>query len=280
LDTSAFDLVIAVDWSAAQGRSERPRADRCWLAWGGGTHRPEPEYAPTRLEAETRIRDLIAGAGCERVLLAIDVAIGFPTADDGAPVLSTGRDLVRGIASMIEDDERGRNNRFDVAAALNQRIAKASGKAVGPFWGRPGTVELRDVPRARPDDTGVRRLRACEHAARAAGLPAPKSPWQLAGAGAVGSQSLMAMPMLDRLLWKPPGGAPASLWPFEPSGDGLTIAEMYPSMFEGDEQPGAIKDARQVAAARDALLDRGFAMSVDHPLARVEGWILGVPNPA
>lgn len=282
------DLVIVADWSAAQGRKPDPCEDRCWLAWGWSDERPggrsEPVYCPTRLEAEQRINGLLDAARSGTVLIAIDVAIGYPPAETGEPVLPIGRDLVSLIGGMIEDDASGTNNRFEVAAELNRRIRGVTGAEQGPFWGRPRDVRLADVPEKRPGDTRVRKLRAAEVAARKATRTKPKSAWQLSGAGSVGSQTLMAMPMIDRLLARDG----AALWPFEQPGR-TTIAEVYPSMHAPRAPAYWYRDARQVCDTRDALIGDPPPTVVGHahkqteaqteaPIeAQSEGWILGVP---
>ncbi|MEM7621925.1 MAG: hypothetical protein AAF235_01835 [Planctomycetota bacterium] len=282
------DLVIIADWSAAQGRKPEPCEDRCWIAWGWSDERPggrsPPVYCPTRLEAEDRIAELIASSGPERVLLGIDVAIGLPLSEVGEPVLPTGRDLLAMLAERITDSASGTNNRFEVAAQLNRDIRSVTGREHGPFWGRPRDLKLTDLEEKRPSDTGVRKLRSAETAARRTTKTKPKSPWQLTGAGSVGSQALMAAPMLARLL----GRDDTSLWPFERSGR-VTIAEVYPSMFEPRAPSHWYRDARQVCDTRDALLDDvitgstrrsgdasiSLGMNTD---ADLEGWILGVPR--
>ncbi|GIW74366.1 MAG: hypothetical protein KatS3mg103_0888 [Phycisphaerales bacterium] len=275
-----FDLVIACDWSAGQGRSARPRPDRCWLAWSSRSQ-PDPAvaYAPTRLEAEAAIVRLLHEHADARTLLGIDVAIGYPLDDSGRPVLPIGRELCAMLAGMIRDDELGRNNRFEVAAALNARIARRTGAPLGPFWGRPASqAHLQDLPAHRPTGTRVRPLRSVDRLARRPGSR-PQSPWQLLGVGCVGSQSLMALGMLHRLLHEPGLADRAHLWPFEPVPKvpaSITIAEIYPSMLPTDAHDHWCKDARQVLAACRWLRTLPGVPTPAHPDAAMEGWILGV----
>lgn len=274
-----FDLTIIVDWSAAQGRKPEPEEDRCWLAWGTAAARSEPIYAPTRLEAEDLIHRIIADHRGARTLLGIDAAIGFAAGEDGVPVLPVGRELIALLASRISDDRSGVNNRFEVADQLNREIMARTGAASGPFWGRPGDLRLSDLPPTRPDHDGVHKLRACEVAARRATKTKPKSAWQLAGAGSVGSQALMAAPMIHRLLTNDSLSARARLWPFDEAtdGDALVIAEVYPSMHRPRAPSYWFRDARQVCDTRDGLMEQPPSLRVDEPLAAIEGWILGVP---
>lgn len=278
-----FDAVVACDWSSEQGRKPTPQENRCWLAWGTRDgERSEPEYVPTRAEAEDRIRKLLGGplAGV-RTLVGFDFAIGYPLTEEGEPVLPSGRDLCAMLAERITDDRSGVNNRFEVAAELNCEIRERTSREFGPFWGCPRTLDIPDLPMTRPSGTGIAKLRPAEVAARKQTKTKPKSAWQLAGIGSVGGQSLVGLPAVHRLLTDL--GDRAMLWPFdEPDAlrpSTITIAEIYPSMFPEHAPSYWYKDARQVVDTRDALLDDQDPASL---LARPEhdgtGWILGLPS--
>ncbi|MFI4917588.1 MAG: hypothetical protein ACIAS6_13920 [Phycisphaerales bacterium JB060] len=278
---SAFDLVIACDWSAAKGRKPEPGEDRCWLAWRtAGTAAPDPEYMPTRLEAEARIGELLEEYRNARTLIGFDFAIGYPLAESGQPVLPIGRELCALFASHITDDPSGVNNRYEVAQDLNAMIKETTGALHGPFWGRPKEQKhLTGLPIGREKPTGVPQFRAAEEAARASGGGRPQSPWKLAGIGSVGSQSLMGLPTIHRLLTNPTLGPRVHLWPFEPvpdRADAITIAEIYPSLFPQNAPKHWYRDARQVADSRDAMWELSELAQPSHNLAMLEGWILGV----
>lgn len=263
-----FDFAIACDWSAAVGRKPEPREDRCWIAWAKSGEVSEPEYCPTRLEAEASIVELLEAYSDARVLLGFDFAIGYPAADDGSSVLPTGRSLCAQIAELIEDDASGNNNRFQVAADLNTRIAAATGAPSGPFWGRPNELRLAALDPKRPSGTHVKKLRMCEVAARKQTKTKPKSPWQLTGAGSVGSQSLMGLPTVHRLLER---FEDATLWPFEDPGR-IVIGEIYPSLFEQRAPKYWYKDARQVVDSCRSLLE----LEIPDRIETDEGWIIGI----
>jgi hypothetical protein len=109
----------------------------------------------------------------------------------------------------------------------------------------------------------------------------------------VGSQTLLGLPAVHRLLTEPALAGRARLWPFETGWDraigvdAIVVAEAWPSLLDHHRQPYPIKDARQVAAVRDwALgapdaLGRSLARPADlsdaeERLCRErEGWILG-----
>jgi precorrin-8X/cobalt-precorrin-8 methylmutase len=274
------DLVIAADWSAEQGRKPTPQENRCWLAWGTPGRRSDPEYMPTRFEAMLRIASLLNEHAGARALVVFDFAIGYPCGEDGSPVLPVGRELCALMHATVADNASGINNRFEAGAALNERIMAHTGAPVGPFWGRPRTLRLASLPELRPSGTLVAKLRACELSARRLTGSKPKSPWQLAGIGSVGGQSLVGLAAVHTLLASL--GGRGHLWPFEPvpeRADAVTIAEVYPSLFPRRSPLHWYKDARQVVDTRDALLDWGDPASLltSPPSAQTEGWILGVP---
>ena len=279
--TPAFDLVIACDWSAAKGRKPEPGEDRCWLAWRTAADAsPDPEYMPTRLEAEARIVEILLAQPSARALIGFDFAIGYPLSENGTPVLPIGRDLCAYLASRITDDASGVNNRYDVAQSLNGTIRHVTGAPHGPFWGRPKEMKhLSGLPMGRQGPTGMPQFRAVESVARGATGSRPQSTWKLAGIGSVGSQSLMGLPTVHRLLTDPRLALRTHLWPFEAApdrADAITIAEIYPSLFPQRAPKHWYRDARQVADARDAMWALPGIEQPAHECAASEGWILGV----
>jgi hypothetical protein len=302
--------VIMVDWSAASTVGPlREAADRCWLAWAdrgddGEWSMGRAEYARTRRGCEARVRELIEGGlqrggsgdargaqgnagGAGEVLLGIDAALGYP-ACAGMPVA---RGLSRLVASLVEDGEDGVNNRFEVAAQLNARAVTHAAErgrsvAMGPWWGRPRSA-TKTVPMTRPVPYEWDEWREVEASMRSRGLK-PQSAFKLAGAASVGSQSLLALAMIERVATSVEAvGARVGVWPWEEPAMGpagrVTIAEIWPSLFDEDAEAHAIRDARQVlAAARWAASDRARladALREGRDACRDgrgrEGWILG-----
>ncbi len=100
-----------------------------------------------------------------------------------------------------------------------------------PFWGRPGTRKP-DLPA---------HFRAADEEVPASGGIRPKSPFQIGGAGAVGTGSLRGMPMLRTL---EDGGY--SVWPFDPLRL-PAVVEIYPRILTGEV-------VKSDAAARFAFL--------------------------
>ena len=90
----------------------------------------------------------------------------------------------------------------------------------------------------------------------------PASCWQLLGAGAVGGQTLLGLPMVHRLLASDRGRV--DVWPFTTglrapvvAAGTVVIAELWPSMLPPGvptaEDVGMVRDEAQVRAAADWL---------------------------
>ncbi|MFZ6179083.1 hypothetical protein [Nannocystis pusilla] len=243
--------------------------------------RPAPVYCRTRGDCmdqvEALLREHPGGA-----LIGFDFPIGYPRAEDDRPVLPEGRALVETIAAQIVDRPDGTSNRFAVAAALNREIRQRTRRAQGPFWGVPAAQATADVTIKKPRETGVAEYRPVERMLRARKRNI-QSAWKLLGAGSVGSQALLGLPAVARVLRL--AGPRGRLWPFESVDreDVLVVAEIWPTLgdFLGSRYAGvAIKDARQVLAMRDAVLDEPERVRAEllAPPTEPTGWILGVPR--
>ncbi len=293
-----FHTHIVVDWSARSTPSPaRPSKDAIWwaVARSDGGAVPAPRYARTRHAALEGLAAFIAGeldAG-RRVLAGFDFPFGYPagvaehlTGAASAPA------LWGWLADRIEDAPDNANNRYAIAAAIN-----ATYPGLGPFWGHPPTWRCPDVParasaRTRQDRHPPER-RICDRRARGA-----KTVWQLAYAGSVGSQMLLGLPALKRLVADPRIAGRAQVWPFE---TGLrvpeaqaAIAEVYPSLLRNalrtHREAGEILDRAQVRvnAAAFARLDAGgglaplfegapgLAPGERRLIEAEEAWILGL----
>ena len=134
-----FDAYVMVDWSAAAVRATG--ADSIWIASAerrdGALPPPSLDNPPTRQGASAlladRLSDLVARGRV--TLVGFDFAFGYPAGlarrlrGEGADW----RGVWKEIAARVRDSDSNANNRFEVAAALNERI---SGGAF-PFWGCP-----------------------------------------------------------------------------------------------------------------------------------------------
>jgi len=271
-----FDAYLAVDWSASS--VPKTGRDSVWLC----VHGSPPENLRTRTEAIARIRTTIRALvrRGKRTLVGFDFPSGYPSgfaelaAPGPGPAWRRVWDL---LASRIEDGPGNRNNRFEVAAELNERLG-----ARGPFWGCPAGSERAALTQKRPRPFAFEELRATDRVLR----PRVQSPWKLGGAGSVGSQSLVGIPHVASLRNDPALAAVSCLWPFEtgfavPAAE-VVHAEIWPGLVEPDGD-AAVRDAGQVAAvvrewarldAGDALAAR-FVPEAPPGAAREEGWILG-----
>ncbi len=294
-----FHTHIVVDWSARSKPSPaKPTRDTIWWAVarvGGGIAVDEPAYVRTRHEALESLACLLAGeldAG-RRVLVGFDFPFGYPA---GVAEHLTGKacamTLWHWLAERIKDAPGNANNRYDVAAAINDTYP-----GLGPFWGRPGTWDYLTIPVRASERTEQKahppERRLCD--IRATGA---KTVWQLAYSGSVGSQMLLGLPALKRLVEDPRIAGRAAIWPFEtglqtPDAPAV-IAEVYPSLLRAEVRArrgeDEILDSTQVrvnaeAFARlDALggLAPFFAGAPDltaderRPIETEEAWILGL----
>ena len=295
-----FHTHIIVDWSARSSPSpKKPAKDAIWWAAartnGRGVVVGDPDYVRTRHEALDRLAGLIAGeldAG-RRVLVGFDFPFGYPA---GVAERLAGKAsalaLWDWLAERIEDGPDNDNNRYAVAAEIN-----AAYPGIGPFWGRPTkwsypTIPVRASARSRQESQPPERRIADRHAKGA------KTVWQLAYAGSVGSQMLLGLPALKRLVTDPRIAGRAAIWPFEtglrtPDAPAV-IAEVYPSLLRNEvrarQYDDEILDSAQVRVNAEAFarLDAGGGLApllagAPHltPAERrivetEEAWILGL----
>ena len=294
-----FDAYIMVDWSAAS--SPKTGKDSIWIAdLRSRTNRTKFDNPPTRFEAWTILAERLnrlKSAGC-RTLLGFDFSFGYPAGTAkaiglaGAPWLA----MHDWLARKIEDFPDNSNNRFAVAAELNGLI---SGSA-SPFWGVTSQKHRADTLMPNKPDYSKSRLaefRMVEKFARGHGLGVPKSGWQLAYIGSVGSQSLLGIPYVGKLRKHFPT---SRVWPFETGfktltkeglGDtDLVMAEIYPSLLNARPKPAEPLDKAQVRTmarhyweldesgrlgARFAQPSGIKAVNLSN-INNEEGWILGI----
>ena len=287
-----FDRYVVVDWSA-NSTPKRGR-DSIWIALFDGL-RTTVENHSTRAGAERRLGDIVDDGSDRRTLIGVDFSLGYPTGTgvafgvDGEPWCST----MSMITEMIVDDEQNANNRFEVAAALNERMTGVA----APFWGCPPARTSPTLGSTKPASFGpVDEWRVVEQRLRGDGSQ-PFSSWQLLGAGAVGSQTLLGVPMVHRLLRREQGLV--HVWPFTtglraPVADDPTvvIVEVWPSMLfpigSTSASEAVVRDEAQVRAAvawlasvdADGSVAGFFAPDVTTAervaIEREEGWVLGV----
>ncbi|WP_342068991.1 gephyrin-like molybdotransferase Glp [Yoonia algicola] len=227
-----------------------------------------------RQVAEGWITDFLASetkAG-RRVLAGFDFAFGYPKGF-GKALTGTGDPFAiwDWFEERVQDDPKS-NNRFDLAGEINAAFA-----GIGPFWGNGLQRDIPHLPRKGLDREahGMTEKRAAEACTKGA-FPV----WQLSGAGAVGSQVIMGLPMLARL--RRSFGEKITIWPFEPLTTPIALVEIWPSLIAksiaATQPAGQIKDAHQVqvmAETLSALPAKDLTLLLDVP-ANEEGWILGL----
>jgi precorrin-8X/cobalt-precorrin-8 methylmutase len=249
---------------------------------------------------------LEAVASGQRVLVGFDFSYGYAAGlakHLNGQEQSGWKSVWDFLAANVLDDAQNHSNRFEVAAQLNGLV---NGIEAGPFWGHPakrsfeGLRPKRPVfPFTNPHGLLLAHLRLCEQR-----MPGVQESWKLFGNGAVGSQTLVGIPYVNRLRFAPEFSEISRVWPFETGFDQslarnarnmIVHAEIWPGVIESrvadrlTREPNAIKDALQVSElcnwARE--LDRAgtlaplFAAPADltapqyNQCTQEEGWILG-----
>tara|TARA_B100001093_G_scaffold217442_2_gene208597 strand:+ start:861 stop:1760 length:900 start_codon:yes stop_codon:yes gene_type:complete len=291
-----FDTVIVIDWSARSAPSSiKPCRDAIYLCISRlveGTSR-HPEYHRTRTSVMDRLRDildreLVAG---RRTLVGFDFSFGYPV---GFAKVLTGKAWGLAVwdwlAERLEDDEHNSNNRFEIAAQINNMFP-----GVGPFWGAPAGISYAGLPHKGTLRTGhgMIELRETESASKTA-----QSSWKLFTTGSVGSQALLGLMHLAEL--RKFLGLRCQIFPQETGRDlpsaPIVLCEIYPSYYKVEyavpleiKYPDAlyhILDARQVRETCDSFaslmqntqFDQYPFVPPDVGLATLneEGWIMGV----
>ncbi|MDE0941163.1 MAG: cobalamin biosynthesis protein CbiG [Alphaproteobacteria bacterium] len=303
MSQTIFDAYLIVDWSA--NATPKRGADSIWYCLLEGNKRTALCNPSTRWQARDEIADILknlVGDG-QRVLAGFDFPNGYPAgfartagfADAGGFAGPAWRAVWDGLDGMIRDSADNGNNRFEVAAQLNEHISGGP----FPFWGCPthrqsATLSARKT--YRYDET-IPERRRCE-----TWLPRSQPCWKLYTTGSVGSQTLMGIPVLKALRDHPDLASQTLVWPFE---TGLAppdpaqavparawqviLAEVYPSILKITTTEDQIKDAVQVETIARHLADRdqqgllagdltgpeSLGPEVRKVIEDEEGWILG-----
>ena len=278
MGTDPFHRLIAIDFSAAA----KPTlgANSLWMAISEGDGAVRTRNVATRHELADRLVALCQRPG--RTLVVIDVALGWPSGFATSLGLK-GRPFEQSpalLAALTLDDCHNVNNRFDVANELNRR-------AGGPlFWGHPkgrhySHLSPTTMHRAESFPSTVAARRLLER--NVGGVI--KSPFQLAGAGAVGGQSIVAQAFLHRLARR----LDFSVWPFCGGDAAVVVGECYFSLFPWRQERGITNDQKQVRATvrwlrqeidegRDPVSHTLFALASAtqrRAICHEEGWLVG-----
>jgi molybdopterin molybdotransferase len=268
---TAFQTIAMVDWSGGNDTGTNPREDAIWVAVSRLGQLETPVYLRNRVEAEKWLAGLIDAEmqASRRVLIGFDFPFGYPK---GFAAALTGRADPFAVWEWFErqiQDTPTLNNRFDLAGQINQAL----GQGQGPFWSNG--LRKRDIaglPRTKAGYVNPFPDR------RAAELRAKGSftCWQMAGAGAVGSQVFTGLPVLSRLRKRFAGRV--AVWPFEALDKPVAFVEIWPSLTVTPAPENMIKDAWQVqeTVRQVAALDADVLARILDVTAPEEGWIFGL----
>jgi hypothetical protein len=299
-----FDAYIMVDWSAAAKPSLG--ANSIWIGVLAKDARLKLQYRgvniDTRLKARAFIEDIVAKLTKrgDKILIGFDFSLGFPAGTAAALGLDLSKQApwaatYAHLATKLKDKPDNSNARYAIAAGLNYAISKGA----FPFWGAPARDVVSTLSATRPDYAGaaLSEFRVCENYLKEKKMGQPKSVWQLAYTGSVGSQTLTGIPHVHALRQAWPT---SRIWPFELGTAPLTagslegidvvMAEIYPALVKAKPEKGEVADEAQVRqiARHYADLDEkgtlGAAFSTAKSLSpeqnqhvtEEEGWILGV----
>jgi hypothetical protein len=182
--------VIAVDWSGDLVNSRR----HIWLA---------------EAASPARLAQLVCGRDRE------ELADYLALRND---VVAIGLDFAFSFPAWFIPDVLGVSTAPDLWACATLRGESWLSECEPPFWGRPG--------HRRPRSSGPAFRRTELAVPRTSGI-APKSIFQIGGAGAVGTGSIRGMPLLYRL-----HAAGVTIWPFT-CGRSPVVVEIYPRLLTG-----------------------------------------------
>lgn len=286
-----FDAYIIVDWSAAA--TPKTGRDSIWICRHGrdGETVVNP---PTRHAARLLLAEMLQTATekGERVVAGFDFPFGYPAGFARRLGLAgtPWRALWDEIAALLDDRDDNRNNRFEVAAALNRRVSAGA----FPFWGRPVRMVsdyLGAKHHRRHDQDGLLEKRLID-----TWMVGAQPCWKLIGAGSVGGQVLTGLPVVRALRDDPRWSQHARIWPCEtglglPAAARVVFAEVWPSWWKACAKLGPPNDKAQVrtvarifaAADRAGTLAAWFSPDIgaadSRQILEEEAWTLGVTAP-
>lgn len=256
-----FDAYIIVDWSAAA--KPVTGANSIWIGVRARDARLKYQFSSanskTRLDARQMIEDLAQRfiRRGDKVLIGFDFALGYPAGtaaaagllQSDAPPWQAMHDF---LASKVTERDDNSNARFAIAAGLNYAMTKGP----HPFWGTTKKDQASTLSMKKGDfsqEGSLPEHRRSEAWIRSQFKANPKSVWQLMGAGAVGSQTLLGIATVQYLR---KAIDRARIWPFETGFQALNqenlvetscvLAEIYPSTVSISPKTGEILDEAQV----------------------------------
>lgn len=129
MTSGMFTSYIVVDWSAAS--SPKKGKDSIWYSHLSRKENEIQEHCvrnpTTRKRAVTELENLLLSLSSDIILVGWDFSFGFPRGFHDSLKLDSTKggkwaSVWKELASLIEDNEKNRNNRFQVAAMLNKTV--------------------------------------------------------------------------------------------------------------------------------------------------------------
>ena len=289
-----FDNYLMVDWSAS--KDPIMGENSIWLAFLVKGEFIDLEFPNpcTRHLAYKVIGNLLKKTE-GRTIVGFDFPFGYPADSYDGFKCDNWAELWDLISKEIDDKPNNSNNRFEVASDFNEFFYNAGMGT--PFWGHPKNRCYPHLENEAPQGYGKTlptEFRTVEKLVKDPPRINPKSVWQLFCGVTVGSQTLMGIPVVNKLR----EDLDCSVWPFETINQDpkkqFVLAEIYPSIWKTIEK-GRTYDERQVktVAKNIAYLDETNTLknllqaphihSKKDDIINKEGWILGVDengNPA
>lgn len=248
-----IERIVAIDWSgdaSAAGQRRKIWAG-VWTAGSGGVFGGAIALESGRTRAEL-VDALIAMAReTPRMVVGVDFCFSYPAwfvREHGA------RTAVEFWEIVAAHGEHWLARECEDARFWGRLGPRRTGKKPEEFCGAEGA--LRMLRRADEACKVRAAILDAELSARVKGI-APKSPFQIGGAGAVGTGTLRGIPQLRRL-----HAAGFRVWPFEEPALGAKeprplIVEIYPRLLTGEVNKGSAK-ARAAYLAKRLREDATF----------------------
>lgn len=253
-----WERLVAVDWSGDKGPGQRKKI------WAGIWTRGKVTLEGGRTREELVDWLISMARQTPRMVVSLDCCFSYPAWFLGEHGCATVFDFWRHVA-------KGHGERWLANDCADAR-----------FWGRKGVGRDGKTPAEFRGDSLPRMMRRTdmenkieqalaggdpERAAKMKGIQA-KSPFQIGGAGAVGTGSLRAMPWLLKL-WE----SGFRVWPFEDADpDKPLLVEMYTRLLTGavKKSNGEARKEYLAAKRREDSLYAGLSRGVIEKARRSE----------
>jgi hypothetical protein len=262
--------VLVVDWSA----NSKPKtgADSIWIGDAYG-NRVNPS---TRVEAIEFLKKLISKEGNEKKwLIAFDFSFGVPwwTGRKGGGGVQFWKTVHKCFPKSRPEysdlKNQAANLRWQVANDLNCNVFKKK-----KFWGCPEDLEHRfdSLSSTKGNREEASEMRIADKSATGS-----KSPWQLRGNGAVGSQMLMGIFHLQQWRTHSDWKDQISVWPFDKSRKRIVFSETFPSDISFKKLFGDI-NSRSCGLVKDAVQVTSVARCIQDALHESDAELLSLSN--